>query len=58
VSHKQQKTANYDGFFFLFTLMGVNEIAARVGFVTARNFSSQFKKMFGLTPSEYREGRN
>ncbi len=38
--------------------MGVNEIAARVGFVTARNFSSQFKKMFGLTPSEYREGRN
>lgn len=40
------------------TNLGVNEIAARVGFVTARNFSSQFKKMFGLTPSEYREGKN
>lgn len=40
------------------TTLSVNEIATRVGFVTARNFSSQFKKMFGLTPSEYREGKS
>ena len=37
------------------TQLSINEIAGRVGFVTARNFSSQFKKMFGVTPSEYRE---
>ena len=37
------------------TQLSINEIADRVGFVTARNFSSQFKKMFGVTPSEYRE---
>ena len=37
------------------TQLSINEIASRVGFVTARNFSSQFKKMFGVTPSEYRE---
>ena len=37
------------------TQLPVSDIAARVGFVTARNFSSSFKKMFGLTPSDYRE---
>ena len=37
------------------TQLSINEIADRVGFVTARNFSAQFKKMFGVTPSEYRE---
>ena len=37
------------------TQLTINEIAGRVGFVTPRNFSSQFKKMFGVTPSEYRE---
>ena len=37
------------------TQLSINEIASRVGFVTARNFSSQFKKMFGVTPSEYRD---
>ena len=37
------------------TQLSINEIAGRVGFFTARNFSSQFKKMFGVTPSEYRE---
>ena len=37
------------------TRLSINEIADRVGFVTSRNFSSQFKKMFGVTPSEYRE---
>ncbi len=40
------------------TQLSINEIAGRVGFVTARNFSSQFKKMFGVTPSEYREPKN
>ena len=37
------------------TQLSINEIADRVGFVTPRNFSTQFKKMFGVTPSEYRE---
>ena len=37
------------------TQLSINEIADRVGFATARNFSYQFKKMFGVTPSEYRE---
>ena len=40
------------------TQLSINEIADRVGFATARNFSSSFKKMFGITPSEYREPRN
>ena len=40
------------------TQLSINEIADRVGFVTARNFSSQFKKMFVVTPSEYREPKN
>ena len=38
------------------TQLSIGEIADRVGFVTARNFSSSFKKMFGFTPSEYRDG--
>ena len=33
----------------------IADIAAGVGFATARNFSSYFKKMFGVTPSEYRD---
>ncbi len=37
------------------TQLPISDIASRVGFVTARNFSASFKKMFGLTPSEYRE---
>ena len=37
------------------TQLPIGDIAARVGFVTARNFSSSFKKMFGFTPSDYRE---
>ena len=37
------------------TNLSINEIADRVGFITPRNFSSQFKKMFGVLPSEYRE---
>lgn len=36
------------------TQLTVSEIASRVGFVTVRNFSTQFKKMFGFTPTEYR----
>lgn len=34
--------------------LSISEIAALVGFATARNFSTQFKKMFGVLPSEYR----
>ena len=40
------------------TQLSINEIADRVGFITARNFSTQFKNMFGVTPSEYREPKN
>lgn len=36
------------------TSLSINEIASNVGFVTSRNFSSNFKKMFGILPSEYR----
>ena len=36
------------------TSLPIAEISVRVGFATARNFSLQFKKMFGLLPSEYR----
>ena len=39
------------------TRLPVGEIAGRVGFVTARNFSTSFKKMFGVLPSEYRDGK-
>ncbi|MBP5770984.1 MAG: helix-turn-helix domain-containing protein [Bacteroidaceae bacterium] len=36
------------------TKLSINEIADRVGFATARNFSTSFKKMFGVLPSDYR----
>ncbi len=36
------------------TQLPIAEISVRVGFGTTRNFSTQFKKMFGLLPSEYR----
>lgn len=36
--------------------LSISEIADHVGFATARNFSSSFKKMFGVLPSEYRDG--
>lgn len=36
------------------TSMPINEVAERVGYGTARNFSQNFKKMFGCLPSEYR----
>ncbi len=38
------------------TQLTVNDISARVGFATPRNFSTQFKKMFGVMPSKYRNG--
>jgi AraC-like DNA-binding protein len=34
--------------------LSINEVSVRVGFSTPRNFSTQFKKMFGVLPSEYR----
>ncbi len=37
------------------TTLNINEIAIQVGFATPRNFSTQFKKMFGILPSKYRE---
>jgi AraC-like DNA-binding protein len=36
----------------------IAEISKRVGFATSRNFSTQFKKMFGVLPSEYREPKS
>ncbi len=37
--------------------LSVNEVSTRVGFGTARNFSTQFKKMFGVLPSDYRSSK-
>lgn len=34
--------------------VAISEVARSVGFATSRNFSAQFKKMFGVLPSEYR----
>ncbi len=34
--------------------VAISEVARSVGLVTSRNFSAQFKKMFGVLPSEYR----
>lgn len=39
------------------TQLSISEIANRVGFATTRNFSTTFKKMFGVTPSEYNRGK-
>ena len=36
------------------TSLSVSEVAGRVGFATARNFSASFKKTFGVLPSEYK----
>ena len=38
--------------------LSINEVSIRVGFTTPRNFSTQFKKMFGVLPSEYRGAEN
>ena len=38
--------------------LSINEVSARVGFSTPRNFSTQVKKMFGVLPSEYRGTEN
>lgn len=35
----------------------INQLSLMVGFQTPRYFSQCFRKMFGVTPSEYREGR-
>lgn len=37
--------------------MPVNQVALAVGFLTPRYFSQYFRKMFGVTPSEYRTGK-
>ena len=39
------------------TTLPVSEVATKSGFATARNFSSNFKRMFGVTPSEYRAAK-
>jgi transcriptional regulator GlxA family with amidase domain len=38
------------------TDMPVNQISLIVGFQTARYFSQCFRQMFGVTPTEYRNG--
>ncbi|MGN0233742.1 MAG: helix-turn-helix domain-containing protein [Bacteroidaceae bacterium] len=38
------------------TNLSIVEISERIGFNTPRYFSSSFKAMFGITPSEYRAG--
>ena len=37
------------------TDLPIVEVSERVGFSTPRYFSASFKKMFGVTPTEYRE---
>ena len=37
--------------------MPISEVAERVGFSTPRYFSQCFRQMYGVTPSEYREGK-
>ncbi len=37
--------------------LSVNQIALSVGFLTPRYFSQYFRKMFGVTPTEYRTGK-
>lgn len=37
------------------TTLTIAEVSERVGFGTARNFSTQFKRMFGMLPSGYRD---
>ena len=37
--------------------MPISEVAERVGFSTSRYFSQCFRQMYGVTPSEYREGK-
>lgn len=39
------------------TNLNINEIAMQTGFNTPRNFSENFKKTFGVTPTEYRYGK-
>ena len=38
------------------TTIPINEIADRVGYNTHKAFSANFKKLFGVLPSEYRDG--
>ena len=35
--------------------LSVKEISARVGYDNALNFSTGFRKRFGISPSEYRK---
>ena len=39
------------------TELPVNQIALQCGFASPRYFAQYFKKMFGITPTEYRQGR-
>lgn len=38
------------------TFLSVKEIVSRVGFTDESHFVRDFKRMFGVTPSEYRNG--
>lgn len=38
------------------TTIPINEIADRIGYNTHKAFSANFKKLFGVLPSEYRDG--
>ena len=35
----------------------INQVAVMVGFQTPRYFSQCFRQLFGVTPTEYRQGR-
>jgi len=38
------------------TGLPIHEIAERVGYVSQHYFSTAFKKMFGVSPNQYRRG--
>ena len=39
------------------TTLPITEVAMQTGFNTPRYFSTHFKNMFGVLPSEYRDGK-
>src|SRR5215213_854452 len=39
------------------TFLSVKEIVSRVGFTDESHFVRDFKRLYGVTPSEYRNGR-
>ncbi|KRE39698.1 AraC family transcriptional regulator [Paenibacillus sp. Soil522] len=52
---RQQARMSAAAYFLVTTPMSVSRIAEQTGFATLEHFSQTFKKLFGITPSAYRE---